>query len=79
LLLVDNKSNTALSASIDLSWHPNGRHIVEEETGLTPARIKGIKEAHSDLLLFVDDDNCLNENYLEIAVKHMHENKWLAF
>ena len=74
LLLIDNNSQKPLSETVDLSWHPNARHIREEKLGLTPARIRGIKEANANLLLFVDDDNILNNNYLNIALMHMQQN-----
>jgi glycosyltransferase involved in cell wall biosynthesis len=67
LLLVDNVSAEPLASRIDLSWHPNARHIREEELGLTPARLRGIAEAKGTLLIFVDDDNVLQSDYLEAA------------
>jgi glycosyltransferase involved in cell wall biosynthesis len=67
LLLIDNESDEPLASRIDLSWHPEGRRIREEELGLTPARLRGIAEAKSDLLVFVDDDNVLRSDYLEVA------------
>ncbi|MBE7179426.1 MAG: glycosyltransferase family 2 protein, partial [Mucilaginibacter polytrichastri] len=78
LLLIDNGSKQPLSQTIDLSWHPHGRHIREEELGLTPARLRGINEAATDLLLFVDDDNCLKRDYLELCVQHMEQNSLLG-
>jgi Glycosyl transferase family 2 len=69
LLLIDNASQNVLSTQVDLTWHPHARHIREEQLGLTPARLRGIKEATSAILIFVDDDNVLNANYLEIALK----------
>jgi glycosyltransferase involved in cell wall biosynthesis len=69
LLLVDNASEQLISSEIDLSWHPQARHIREEKLGLTPARLRGIKEATSETLVFVDDDNVLDPNYLEVALK----------
>lgn len=74
LLLIDNNSKRAVSETIDLSWHPNSRIIVEETLGLTPARIRGINEAKAPLLLFVDDDNILNNDYLNIAFTHIKQN-----
>ena len=74
LLLIDNNSKRAVSETIDLSWHPNSRIIVEEKLGLTPARIRGINEAKVDILLFVDDDNILDNDYLNIAVTHIKQN-----
>jgi glycosyltransferase involved in cell wall biosynthesis len=64
LLLVDNASSVSVSTMHDLSWHPLGRHLSEEELGLTPARLCGIREAASEVLVFVDDDNVLAPDYL---------------
>ena len=64
LLLVDNASKEALAAGYDLSWHPRARHVREDELGLTAARLRGIKESHGGLLVFVDDDNVLQPDYL---------------
>lgn len=72
LLLIDNASAKPVAEEWDLSWHPNGRHIREEELGHSPARQRGIREAHSDLLVFVDDDNLLDANYLSEAVRIKH-------
>ena len=68
LLLIDNASRPALVDWIDLSWHPGSRYIREDEKGLTPARLRGISEARGELLVFVDDDNVLECNYLSEAV-----------
>jgi glycosyltransferase involved in cell wall biosynthesis len=67
LLLVDNASKEPLAAVWDLSWHTQGRHIRENEVGLTAARLCGIKVAAGELLVFVDDDNVLAPDYLEKA------------
>ena len=69
LLLVDNVSDSPLVSQVDLSWHPGARHIREEELGLTPARLRGIAEAKGDLLVFVDDDNVLQPDYVEVALR----------
>lgn len=68
LLLVDNASKELLSSEIDLNWHPNARHIREEKLGLTPARLRGIKEAIGEVLVFVDDDNVLDSDFLVAAL-----------
>ena len=68
LLLIDNACTEPLSGRWDLTWQTRARHIREEELGLTPARLRGIREARSDLLLFVDDDNVLDPDYLEQAL-----------
>ncbi|QIR37182.1 glycosyltransferase family 2 protein [Tolypothrix sp. PCC 7910] len=69
LLIIDNASDTVLSSKLDLSWHPHQRQIREEQLGLTKARLRGIQLSRGEVLVFVDDDNILHENYLEIALK----------
>ncbi|MGH9872394.1 MAG: glycosyltransferase [Pyrinomonadaceae bacterium] len=64
-LLIDNASDEALATRVDVSWQPNARHIREEELGLTHARLRGIREAQGEILVFVDDDNVLDADYLE--------------
>ena len=64
LLMVDNASLECLSQAWDLSWHPCARHIRENELGLTYARRRGFHESTGSLLVFVDDDNVLNPDYL---------------
>jgi len=73
LLIVDNASRVPLASSYDISWHHAGRHILETELGLAPARRRGIHEASADLVIFVDDDNVLDEDYLAEAVKIKQE------
>ena len=66
LLLIDNASDTILADEIDLQWHPLSRHVREEKLGLTHARLRGIEEAVGEVSIFVDDDNVLESNFLEI-------------
>jgi hypothetical protein len=68
-LLIDSGSSDPLEARIDLSWHPRSRCVREDEAGLTRARLRGIAEATGDLLIFVDDDNVLDPDFLEQAVR----------
>jgi glycosyltransferase involved in cell wall biosynthesis len=67
-LLIDNASAKPLAEYIDLSWHPYGRIIKESALGLTQARLRGIAESRSNLLVFVDDDNVLSPDYLQQAL-----------
>jgi glycosyltransferase involved in cell wall biosynthesis len=67
LLLIDNASKDPLDLKWDLSWHSRARHIREDELGLTPARLRGIKESNGELIVFVDDDNVLAPDYLSVA------------
>lgn len=78
LLLIDNASTVPVSGRFDITWHPNGRHIHEPELGLTSARLRGISEATTDVLVFVDDDNVLASDYLEVALKLSAEYPFLG-
>lgn len=69
LLLIDNASDELLSQKTDISWHIKSRHLRENELGLTPARLRGIKESQGEILVFVDDDNVLDKNYLEKTIE----------
>jgi glycosyltransferase involved in cell wall biosynthesis len=68
LLLIDNASRSPLADAWDLSWHPHAKQILESELGLSAARLRGMKESAGDLLVFVDDDNVLDCDYLEQAL-----------
>lgn len=68
LIVVDNRSDEALEATLDLEWHALARVVREEELGILPARIRGMKEAKTGLILFVDDDNVLAPDYLTQAL-----------
>ena len=70
LILIDNASEPALVAdSLDLAWHPGARIVREPELGLTPARIRGFREAQGELCVLVDDDNVLHSDYLTRSVQ----------
>ncbi len=69
LLLIDNASNQLLDSEIDLSWHPNGRHLREEKLGKNYALLLGFQEAKSEILAIVDDDNVLDAYYLELSLQ----------
>ena len=73
LLIVDNASRVPLASSWDISWHPAARHIFESELGLSWARQRGIQETSADLIIFVDDDNVLDETYVAEAIKIKRE------
>jgi hypothetical protein len=69
ILLVDNASDVQLSREIDMSWHPNARHLREDKIGKTNALILAFTEAASDLCVIVDDDNLLDQDYLELTLQ----------
>lgn len=78
LLVVDNRSEEPLADRVDLSWHPGVRMVREETLGLTAARLRGIRESRGDLLIFVDDDNALDVDFLEIAWRTKEERQFLG-
>src|SRR5437870_757728 len=65
LIVVDNASAAGRGPREDLSWHPFVRLLPEATLGLTPARLRGIRDATGELLVFVDDDNVLDADFLE--------------
>lgn len=78
LMVVDNRSEIPVSNRFEFTWHPRVRLIREEKPGLTPARLRGIREATGDLLIFVDDDNVLDPDYVETAVQVANEKLFLG-
>ena len=70
LIVVDNASTEPLVDRIDLAWHPRGRVVREEQRGKTHAVVRGIREADGDTIVFVDDDNVLDADYLRIATEY---------
>lgn len=69
LLVIDNASDNGFASEIDLSWHPRARVILEPTVGLTAARLRGINDSVSELLVFVDDDNVLAPDFLALAIQ----------
>ncbi len=68
LIVVDNSSEPALSSFVDLAWHPSATMIEERTLGLTSARLCGIAATSGELIVFVDDDNVLRNDYLRLAM-----------
>jgi glycosyltransferase involved in cell wall biosynthesis len=78
LLIIDNASETPLAEEWNVSWHPRAKHIREHTIGLTPARLRGIAESSSDILVYVDDDNVLAPDYLQTAGALLREHPYLG-
>ncbi len=68
LLLVDNCSARPIGDWVNLSWHSKAKIIIEKIPGLSHARIAGVKASGSPLIVFVDDDNVLDKDYLKAAL-----------
>lgn len=66
LLVVDNRSDKPVEGLV-LTWHPNATVVREERSGLTHARLRAIRETQGEIIIFVDDDNVLDPDFLEKA------------
>jgi hypothetical protein len=78
MVVVDNASEPDRAPRPDLSWHPHARLIQESTLGLTPARLCGIRESTGDVLVFVDDDNVLDADFLETTLRIAGEKPFLG-
>ncbi len=67
-VLIDSASREPLDSWVDASRLPRARIVREGEPGLTRARLRGIAKSTGDLLVFVDDDNVLDPDFLVNAV-----------
>ena len=68
LLVVDNASSPALATRLDLSLFPSARLVSQPVPGLTHARLRGIECNRAPLIVWVDDDNVLADDYLSTAL-----------
>jgi len=75
LIIVDNNSKNNFEVGIDLSSIRNSIVLGEKKSGLTFARISGIKNAKGEIIIFVDDDNILDKDYLYNALEFARKNK----
>ena len=81
LLIVDNASQPPLdAATLGLAWHPNARVVREPTRGKIMAQRCGVRAASPDcdLVLLVDDDNVLREDYLETGARLAEEFRQLG-
>ncbi|MGB8853830.1 MAG: glycosyltransferase [Pirellulales bacterium] len=68
LVVIDNGSKPPVVIPA-VDGLPKCRLIAEPTPGIAAARVRGIREAAGELLVFVDDDNLLDPDYLENAVR----------
>lgn len=62
LIVVDNGSDPRLSLPSDTTFPI--RLVTERREGLLHARLRGVQESCGNLIVFVDDDTCLDHDYL---------------
>ena len=77
-VLVDNASADPVAARVDLGWHPDAKTVDEPMRGKSHALVRGIHAARGDTLVFVDDDNLLDPDYLRIAYDFAENRPWLG-
>lgn len=78
IILVDNNSDNSIEDQFDLIWFQNLKVVIEKEQGLAKARIKGVKNAIADLIVFIDDDNLPDVNFLSNCLKIAENNPSLG-
>ena len=83
ILIIDNNSSNKFSEAEYCKTFCNdfgAKLIKETKQGLTPARLRGIKEATGDILVFIDDDNFVAQDFFEqgmlIAAEYEHIGAW---
>lgn len=70
LILVDNASSEALESWDRISTFDLPLRVIrEEKLGLVQARLTGIRNSKGKWIVFSDDDNVLDPQYLELAIK----------
>src|SRR5262249_21674737 len=70
VVICDNASSPALDAAeLNGSRGLNLRVVREERPGVTFARCTGISAAAAELMVFADDDNGLDPDYLEESLR----------
>lgn len=79
IILVDNNSDDGTVDFASEVWtqlgHPTKLRVVYEPIpGLSNARMKGVKEARGKILIFCDDDNWLESNYISNVHSIMSQN-----
>jgi glycosyltransferase involved in cell wall biosynthesis len=77
VLVINNNCTDNSEAIIDefigKTSELNIRHIKENQQGLSFARNRGLSEAKSDLILYMDDDAIADEDLFEKIVRYMHQ------
>jgi len=72
VLVVDNNSTDETAAVVErhraAGRIPGLRRVLESQQGLTPARLRGVRETDAPWLAFVDDDCLLGEAWIREAI-----------
>lgn len=78
LIVVDNNSSIKFESLINIPTDVDFQFVIEPRQGLTFARLKGFEEAQGEIVLMVDDDNVLDNDYLKYSVQIFDNNPKLG-
>ena len=84
IVLIDNASSDNTAEVAKATWFKTGNDSIkfklayEQTAGLIFARKKGVYEAKYEYLIFCDDDNWLDENYLQKTCELFKSNPQVA-
>jgi glycosyltransferase involved in cell wall biosynthesis len=76
VIIVDNGCTDNTARVARAHWTRDAvpfRVVSESRRGLTNARMRGLNEAHHELIVFVDDDNWLADDWIQTAAELMSE------
>ncbi len=77
IVVVNNNStdNTedVVKKFIERNHQLNIKYVIETQKGLSAARNRGIKESTGEIIIFIDDDAEVTQNYIEEAIKFFDE------
>lgn len=76
VVVVDNASTDNTADIARSTWERTDvalRVVAEPVPGLSHARLRGFQSARADLLAFVDDDNWLDDGWIDLALQTMRE------
>ena len=79
VLVVDNNSKDQTRQVVEefRCKHPGRfRYLFELQQGLSHARNAGVREAHGDILAFVDDDVIAEPTWLQNLTADLHDGEW---
>jgi glycosyltransferase involved in cell wall biosynthesis len=72
ILVIDNGTVKVQSL---VKQYPDVRYVSEDNTGLSYARNRAIKEAKGDWILYIDDDALSDKNLVSTSLKHCQINQ----
>lgn len=73
LIVVDNHSTDETSSIIEKYKRTNENivHLFEEHPGLSNARLCGVRHCFSEWIIFLDDDNFIQQNWIRNASQYI--------